>query len=213
MTVSEDRIIEFKEAIKNMCEEYGLGFYLTNDDCYECGGGQMNVVELLENTDDVTMYPFFDLRAQNEKGAEAEHRNDEYRRKWEEKRKVNARLFTTLSGIFLKHQTVLWADGWARVVATPFNDAKWKEIRNAPLSACPFRCPTLAERTITEEHKARLPAFWEDVEALVREIGLLPDPDGLPRRGFYQFSVSPIFDDPLPDWILPYREEGHAEKA
>lgn len=212
MTVSENQITKFKEAIKKVCKDHGLGFYLTDDYCgahYDCSGGQMNIVELLENADDITMYPFFDLRKQNEEDAQAQRDQEERDSKRNEERSVNARLFVPLVELFEKHGLVLYADMFKHVRAIPFARDKWTTLTYAEMIANPLRSSTLAERAITKRHRDQLPEFWSDLEKLCMEVGLMPEAYrvGDPESRAPLF-VSPRYDDPLPYWIINIPDVG-----
>lgn len=211
MTVGEDQITKFKEAIKKVCQKHGLGFYLANEVCYECDGGQVHIVELVENAEDIMAYSFFDLRKQNEKEAQVRKDQEERDRRSNEERAINARLFIPLVAIFEKHGLVLYADMFdnLNVRAVPFARDKWATLTCAEMMANPLRSATLIERAITKQHRDRLPEFWSDLEKLCVEVDLMPEAYrvGTPesRAPLY---VSPRYDDPLPHWITNIPDMG-----
>lgn len=208
MIVSDYQITEFKEAIKKVCEEHGLGFYLANEVCYECDGGEVHIVELVENAEDITAYSFFDLRKQNEKEAENQRQETERQRKICEQQIINARLFVPLVNLFEKHGLILYVDMYTYVRAIPFARDKWTTLTFAEMIANPLRSSTLAERAITKQHRDRLPEFLSDMEKLCVEVDLMPEAYRAGDEHRRPLYVSPRYDDPLPHWVTNIPDVG-----
>lgn len=222
-----DKVVQFRQELAALCERFGYGLHLGPGDdpgwtCYECGGGKLFLIDRAEGGFDVSALEWYDLAAEKAKDARQEAEAARIQRLWEEQTERNTRLGAVLLPVFDAHQTVFWYphEFWGdseirRVRALPFTEDRWLSlVFNAKFEANPLRSHKLAERQLTPEHYARLPAFWRDAERVMREVGLVPVPFGSvgideeePDEDAEFIHVSPRFDDPLPRWLYPKERE------
>lgn len=206
---SEERLQKFRDALKAVCQEHQLWLYFSNEECYDCGGtvvvDQPQIITAQDMQKDLQTMEWYDMEAEIEKAAADARKAAAYAKAHAEYQLQIKGVIAMLKEVFLRYQMVLWVPSNNQVRFVPFQEHIWQKIDQAPLKANPFRCQKLVERAITPEHEQKVANFKYAVQVVCMQEGLIPDADGLPRNVFQNFSVSPLFNDPLPEWLEPVR--------
>jgi hypothetical protein len=209
-TTLDARVAAFKQAIQQVCDEHGFGFYLEPSDGYDAeNDAYLCVSQLLPGAECIGELPWFDLAAQIAEEARLEA---ERQKRWAEqeaqnaeRRAANAIIFPEMRTLFQRTGLTLWTDRLWGVQTVPFSEGRWQALSGAQLKTGIVRLshgePALAEQIITDAHRAALPEFWGALEELFRRTGYIPSFDEAPRAKFYAVNVIPIYSDALPDWL------------
>ena len=199
------RIKWFKEDLKAVFERYRLALWLINDECYECDGGTLSIVDLDQGILDLEALAWHDLAAVKAEAARQEAVELEEQQAIEVQRAQNRRLFEPLGKIFQEHEMILWSRATTIFSAVPLTEQGLEKLRQTKLVPSLVRTsmlsPAISERVLMSEHETRLPMFLAAVEALGHETQLLPLPQPDTWTKNPSLVASPLHNDVLPDWL------------
>lgn len=205
--MDRQKIDAFRKAVDVVCKEYGMSFFVFNDECYDCQGGSLNVCEALQGSENVQTLPYFDLQEwiDDQTALAAEEKA------WQDEREETIRrrniLFPKIVDVCQKHQMVLWMDRFVNIKIVPLTDAMWQNIALAPLEKNTIRDPKLLERRILPMFVERKQAFLDDLKKVFWETNMIPhaflwtswikEAEDHPSA----FKISPMYDDGIPEWV------------
>lgn len=227
--MNKNRLTVFKAELQEVFDRHGLALWFIHEECYECDGGTLSIVDLAEGTLDWEDLQWHDLAAERAEEARREAELQRIQELWQAQEEANQRLGDALRPVLEKHDLVLWTpmtwpsspNGIKEVRALPFTEERFQALRARAGEKChamrerlSASSLSLAERVVSEADDARLPEFWRDAETAMRAIGLVPVPFGAAAITEDQpynrwggevepIYVSPRFGDEAPRWLNP----------